>query len=176
MSNKGDLVHWRGDNCFYRWWETWWEHYAVPFWSRLFSVILGFFWLLKSSFVTFREEVLKTLLLMSICCDCKESTIFSVLLGFSFLLKSHLYYSREEVLQTFVHTAEIDLQSPEPFVPFLKPLIGSVPIGEGPRDVAQWRGWTPLSTSVCVSVLCFLLGHLFISLVFSFLFWAFNFC
>ena len=83
---------------------------------------------------------MKTLLLVSSCCDCKESTIFSVLMGFSFLLKAHLYDSREEVLQTFVHTAEIDLQSPEPFVPFLKELIGSVPIGEGPGDVTQWRG------------------------------------
>ena len=83
---------------------------------------------------------MKTLLLMTSCCDCKESTVFSVLFGFSLLLKANLYYSREEVLQTFVHTAEIGLQSPEPFVPFLKPLIGLVSIGEGPGDVAQWRG------------------------------------
>ena len=80
------------------------------------------------------------MLLISSSHDCKESTVFSILFGFSLLLKANLYYSREEVLQTFVHIAEIDLQSPEPFVPFLKPLIGLVPIGEGPRDVAEWRG------------------------------------
>ena len=34
------------------------------------------------------------------------------------------------------------------FCTILKRLIGSVPIGEGPRDVAQWRGWTPLSNSI----------------------------
>ena len=73
---------------------------------------------IEVQFVTFREEVLKTLLLVSSCFDCKELTIFSVLLGFSLLLKAHLYDSREEVLQTFVHTAKIDLQSQEPFVPF----------------------------------------------------------
>ena len=106
------------------WWEAWREHFSVKlstccsFWSRLLSVILGFFFLLKSSFVTFREEVLKTLLLMSSCCDCKESTIFSGLRGFIFSLKANLYYSWEEVLHTFVHTVEIDLHSPEPFVPF----------------------------------------------------------
>ena len=82
---------------------------------------------------------MKTLLLMSNFCDCKESTVFSVAFGFSLLLKANLYYSREEILQTFFHTAEIDLQSPKPFVQFLKPLIGSVPFGEGPGDVAQWR-------------------------------------
>ena len=80
--------------------------------------MLGFFFLLKSIFVTFREEVLKTLLLMSSYCDCKESTVFSILFGFSLLLKANLYYSREGVLQTFVHTTEIDLQSPKLFVPF----------------------------------------------------------
>ena len=45
-------------------------------------------------------------------------------------------------------------------------LIGSVPIGEGPWDVAQWRGWTPLSTSVCDSGSVFSAWHLFISLIF----------
>ena len=73
---------------------------------------------MKSSCVTFREEVLNTLLLISSSHDYKESTVFSILFGFSLLLKANLYYSREKVLQTFVHTAEIDLQSPEPFVPF----------------------------------------------------------
>ena len=44
-----------------------------------------------------------------------------------------------------------------------KRLIGSVPIGEGPRDVAQWRGWTPLSTSVCDSLfLCFFLASAYL--------------
>ena len=52
------------------------------------------------------------------------------------------------------------------FVPLLKELIGSVPIGEGLGDVAQWRGWTPLSTSVCDSVSVFSAWQLFISLVF----------
>ena len=83
---------------------------------------------------------MKTLLLMTSCCDCKESTVFSILFGFSLLLKANLYYSRGEVLETFVQTAETDLQSPEPFLYHFKRLIGSVPIGEGPEDVAQWRG------------------------------------
>ena len=77
---------------------------------------------------------------MSSFCDCKELTVFSVSFGFSLLLKSNLYYSREEVLETFVHIAETDLQSPEPFVPFLKAFNWTGSIGEGPGDVAQWRG------------------------------------
>ena len=58
---------------------------------------------------------------------------------------------------------------------YKKKLIGSVPIGEGPGDVAQWRGWTPLSTYVCDSlILC--LFYICYQSCFSFLFWAFHLC
>ena len=50
-----------------------------------------------------------------------KSRLFSLFyLAFLCSLKANLYYSIEEVLETFVHTTEIDLQSPEPFVPFLE--------------------------------------------------------
>ena len=52
------------------------------------------------------------------------------------------------------------------FCTISKRLIGSVPIGEGLGDVAQWRGWTPLSTSVYDSLfLCFFFASV-ISVVF----------
>ena len=51
-----------------------------------------------------------------------------------------------------------------------KRLIGSVPIGEGPEDVAQWSGWTLLSTFVVTLFLCFLPCICLSVLMFSFLF------
>ena len=78
---------------------------------------------------------MKTLLLMSSCCDCKELTVFSIELAI-LCFEGQFVLVQRRGLADFVHTAEIGLQSLEPFVPFLKPLIGSVPIGEGPEDVA----------------------------------------
>ena len=90
------------------------------------STTLSYTWLLcllKSSFVIFREEVLKTLLLMS-----------------SFFVLVQRRGLADFCPPICSATAEIDLQSPEPFLYHFKRLIGSVPIGEGPEDVAQWRG------------------------------------
>ena len=77
------------------------EHFCCSCWSWLLLVILGFFCLLKSSFVTFREEVLKTLLLMS-----------------SFFVLVQRRGLADFFPPICSATAEIDLQSLEPFVPF----------------------------------------------------------
>ena len=52
------------------------------------------------------------------------------------------------------------------FCTILKPLIGLVPIGEGLGDIAQWRGWTPLSSSVCDSHFLFQLVSVSVLLLF----------
>ena len=145
-------------------------------WSRLSSVLLGFFCLLKSSFVTFREEILKTLLLISSCCDCKESIVFFVLLGFSLLFESQFVLFQRRGLADFCTYCWNWFVESRTVCTTLKPLIGLVPIGEGPGDVAQWRGWTALSTSVCDSGSMFLHCICLSVLWFSFLFWALNFC
>ena len=81
MGNKGDSVRWEeeGGATVFSVMRSLEIALCCSFWSRPFLVILGFFSLLKSSFVTFREEVLKTLLLMS---------------NFLWLVQNHLYHSR----------------------------------------------------------------------------------
>ena len=80
------------------------------------------------------------MLLIPSFCDCQESICLLYSIWLLFASKANLYYSREEVLETFAHTAELICRVQNHLYHFLKELIGSVPIGEGPEDVAQWRG------------------------------------
>ena len=91
------------------------------------------------------------------------------LLYFSFLclLKANCNFQKRGLKDCVQHSftvAEVD--SKTIFCTILKRLIGSVPIREGPGDVAQSRGWNPLSTFVCDSlILCFF--YICLSVLFS---------
>ena len=73
-------------------------------------------------------------------CSFEVDILCYILAFFSF--RRLIVISKREVLNTLYSilftVAEVDSRAI--FVPFLKRLIGLVPIGEGPGDVAQWRG------------------------------------
>jgi hypothetical protein len=81
------------------------------------------------------------------CCGFSKSTTLS--LSGCLYSEDHFVISRNVVLKAFaqfsVHSCWSWFQ---PFMYHFETNIGSVPIGEGPGDVAQWRGWTPLTILV----------------------------
>ena len=101
---------------------------------------------------------------LSMCCSF-WSRLFSVITWLLLSVEVQFCSFQRGVLKTFCPAfyftvAEVVSRT---ILYLLKPLIGSVPIGEGPGDVAQWRGWTPLSTSVCDSLfLCFFLASAYL--------------
>ena len=109
----------------------------------------------RASFLYY--EKLREILLRSVqmqCCRSRHSLLY---FSFLCLLNANCNFQKRG-LQDFVQHSVYSCWScfHNHFCTISKRLIGSVPIGEGPGDVAQWRGWTPLSTYVCDSlILCF---------------------
>ena len=92
---------------------------------------------------------LRRVLLWSVQMLLLWKSTFSVIILAFFVFRRLIVISRREVLKTLYSILFIvaEVESKTILCTIFKRLIGSVPIGEGPRDVSQWRGWTSLSTS-----------------------------
>ena len=96
----------------------------------------------------------------SFCCSF-WSRLFSVITWLLLYVEVQFCSFQRRVLKNFCPTfcftiAEVVSRT---ILYHCKRLIESVPIGEGPGDVAQWRGWNLLSTSVCDAlILCFFIS------------------
>ena len=168
MTRRGDLVRWECRTTFLCYEKL--GEFAVKlstcFWSRLFSVMTWLLLAVEVQFCNFQRGGLED---FTVNIQFPWLWRVNCLLYFIWLLlafESQFVLFQRRGLADFCTYCWNWFAESRTICTILKPLIGSVPIGEGPGDVAQWRGWTPLSTSVCDSVSVFYSVYLSIIVVF----------